>query len=165
MNPPKLRLLITEKCNRSCPGCCNKEYDLSALPVETDFTGYEMVSLTGGEPMLYPTLIAHIANRIRKQNSTAKIVLYTAHIENWHDVEFVLGFIDGLTVTLHEQKDTMPFYVLNYLLEDKLKSKSLRLNIFKGITVGGSLKGWDVKRDIEWIKDCPLPDGEVFKRI
>jgi hypothetical protein len=41
----------------------------------------------------------------------------------------------------------------------------MRLNIFKDIEIG-ELKygGWKIKKDIEWIKNCPLPAGEILKR-
>ena len=43
--------------------------------------------------------------------------------------------------------------------------KSLRLKVFKGVDVSGiDLSLWDVKDNIEWIKDCPLPEDEVLMR-
>jgi molybdenum cofactor biosynthesis enzyme MoaA len=50
----KLRLLVTERCARSCSGCCNHDWDLAALPTCESYAGYDEVLLTGGEPMLYP---------------------------------------------------------------------------------------------------------------
>lgn len=46
-------------------------------------------------------------------------------------------------------------------------NKSLRLNLFpniKEILKDVDLSMWQVK-DIEWIKDCPVPEGEDFRRI
>ena len=39
----KLRLLVTENCNRNCEGCCNKDWDLSSLEVCTSYKGYDEV--------------------------------------------------------------------------------------------------------------------------
>lgn len=166
----KLRLLITEKCNRNCEGCCNKDWDLSVLPKETDYSQYNTILLTGGEPMLSPFYVINIIKMIRKQNKTGAIILYTAKIDDWNAVLAVLHYIDGLTVTLHEQKDVGAFVFLDSLLSNAdLAGKSLRLNVFKGVTIskkyGCNLKNWKVKDNIEWIKNCPLPEGEVFKRI
>ena len=54
MSIDKLRLLLFEECNRSCPGCCNRDWDLQPLPVCYDLPPYRIILLTGGEPMLYP---------------------------------------------------------------------------------------------------------------
>ena len=158
----KLRLLLFEKCDRNCEGCCNKDWDLNALPTITDFWEYDEVLLTGGEPLLEPFRVISIAKRIKAQAPRAKIVLYTAKIDNWKDVLCVLHYVDGLTVTLHDQSDVYAFQFLNSILKGLKHSKSLRLNIFKNIDVGVSLGMWKVKDDISWIKDCPLPKDETF---
>ena len=47
----------------------------------------------------------------------------------------------------------------------------LRLNVFKGIELPKNgidksiLNYWQIKKDIEWLDPCPLPDGEEFKRL
>ena len=53
MTKDKLRLLLLDDCNRNCPGCCNRDWDLQALPLCQDYTPYRLIMLTGGEPMLY----------------------------------------------------------------------------------------------------------------
>jgi len=47
------------------------------------------------------------------------------------------------------------------------KSVSLRLNIFKGIYIPEvvDLSLWKVKKDMEWISNCPLPEDEVFMKL
>jgi len=166
MKPTKLRLLIAEDCNRNCAGCCNKQYDLKALPIETDFSQYSTIMLTGGEPMLDTPIVFHIIHRIRAQNPNAKIIMYTAKVNDWQSAIGALQFLDGITVTLHEQSDTIPFHLFSYMIPNSFKNtKSFRLNIFKGITVGGISSSWQVKDNIEWIDNCPLPEGEVFKRL
>ncbi len=160
----KLRLLVTEKCNRNCPGCCNKDWDLDALSVEDDFTQYEEIYLTGGEPMLFPDLIGEIASDIYGDNPRAKIFLYTAMTG---DVLLpYIYFLDGVTITLHTQGDVYPFSLMASKIPDFLFNlRSLRVNIFKGVEIDSHLLvGWQVKDGIEWIKDCPLPENEVFKR-
>lgn len=168
----KLRLLLFEKCNRNCPGCCNNDWDLKSLPVLTivhDVKKYDEVLLTGGEPMLEPLTVINTILSIRRYNRKCKIFLYTAKVDNIEDVKAVMNHVDGLTITLHEQKDIGPFLLLNsFLLMAGVKrhEKSFRLNIFKSVDVedGIDFSLWKIKYT-EWIKNCPLPKGEVFYRL
>ncbi len=123
--------------------------------------------------MLDPALILNTVRDIRAQ-SHARIYLYTAMLTNTPDVLAILDIVDGLTVTLHEQQDLQDFKILNAWLAATnvnqesllLSHKSLRLNVFRGIDLGRvDLSRWRVKTDIVWIKDCPLPQDEVFKRL
>lgn len=170
----KLRLLLLDECNRRCEGCCNKQWDLTKVPVCEDYSGFEMVLITGGEPMLRPDLIKRAVTKIRKQNS-CPIVLYTAHVHDARLAFSMLTLVDGITLTLHEQNDVDPFYnfarLLRHLGKD-LEQKQLRLNMFKGVEMElNSVKDdpvdkmWRTKRDIVWIDPCPLPEGEVFMRF
>lgn len=163
----KLRLLITEDCNRNCAGCCNKDWDLAALPVETDYSGYDEIILTGGEPMLSPMLVWQVIREIREQNSDARIIMYTAKTDTI-GLLFLLDKLDGLTVTIHEKADWKPFLKFNRAMcLTGLFSMSLRLNVFReaGYHEFANNEFWIVKKDIEWIENCPLPENEVFKRI
>lgn len=183
----KLRLLITDKCNRSCPGCCNKEWDLNKLPVCTSFKGYDEIMLTGGEPGIKVKLLLDTIKLVRKENNKAKIYLYTA----FHKVLLhfdIISRLDGITFTLHEKKDADLFEVIELsqkrlnrsAYETKIvehqgitgvitmystSKKSLRLNIFKGVRVPKLYNNWEVKKGIEWIKNCPLPKDEIFMRL
>lgn len=165
----KLRLLITDKCPRSCAGCCNKDWDLNALPICTDFSGYDEIMLTGGEPMLYPDLVNRVLYEIARVNPDALTIMYTARLSSPKDTSnlyYMLHKLGGITVTLHEQSDVYAFALFNLYLatEDRVK-KSLRLNVFKGIELPSlDLTGWQIKDNIVWLKDCPLPQDEVFMR-
>jgi hypothetical protein len=78
----------------------------------------------------------------------------------------VLDSIEGLTLTLHTKVDVEPFRAFNKLILKELQIKSLRLNVFKGVSLKGvDLSKWKIKKNIVWKKDCPLPEGEVFMRI
>jgi len=160
----KLRLLLFEQCNRDCDGCCNKDWDIESLPVEDDFSIYDEVLLTGGEPMLDWSLIFKVTTLIRSQGN-AKVYVYTAKLDKIPEVIAVLNYVDGMTVTLHDQSDVPDFKAFNeYILQIK-PNKSLRLNIFRGVVVSLDLSPWSVKDDMVWIKDCPLPENEVFKKL
>ena len=158
-----LRLLLFSDCNRNCEKCCNKGFDLDNLPVETDFTKYAAIMLTGGEPMLAPLRIAKAIREINLQTNTP-IYLYTAKVDNTRAILLLLQYLAGITVTLHTQKDVANFAILSVLLSDKDKRKSLHLNIFDGIDIAGiDTEGWTVKA-IKWLDNCPLPENEVFCR-
>ena len=164
----KLRLLLFEDCEKNCAGCCNKDWDLSKLPriEKHEYGQYDIVSITGGEPMLNPNKVIETAVDIGL-NSQAAIYLYTAKANPLSFLLGVLFYIDGICFTLHEQTDVPQFLVLNDELNySRLDEKSMRLNIFKGIDIGkNDISKWKVKRDIEWIENCPLPQDEVFMRL
>ena len=159
----KLRLLMWEECNRSCKGCCNKDWQLEKIPVCHDFTGFDEIMLTGGEPMLYPNDIHRTIRSIRKTNRDGEIYVYTAKLDNIGDAIGVLCAADGMCVTLHEQRDVLKF--LGFANATQGIDRSLRVNVFKGVIMRIAPKGWDVKGEIEWIPNSPLPEGEVFMRL
>ena len=164
-----LRLLLFSKCNRSCEGCCNKDWDLKGLPVfnMNDVSNYDMIMLTGGEPMLKPELIIKVAKQI-KAKTAAPIIVYTAKLNRYAASLEVLREVNGFTVTLHEQKDVKHFKRFAAMVKQEGLDwwKSMRLNVFKGVNISGiNVGGWVVKDEIEWIDDCPLPQDEIFMRL
>lgn len=156
-----LRLLLFKDCNRDCPLCCNKQWDLSKLEVERDFTPYKEIVLTGGEPLLRPEVVYRAIGKI-KQQTGVPIFLYTAMASR--ELAGILAEIQGLTFTLHDQGDVGPFKIIKGSLQQY--GKSLQLNVFEGIDLGDlELSKWVVKKEIKWLKECPLPENEVFKRF
>ncbi len=162
----KLRLLLFEECNRRCKGCCNQYFDITTLPYADSFTGYDEVILTGGEPMLKPDVISKALIHINKQHHKP-IYLYTAKVDNIPVALSVLLRINGMTVTLHEQKDLAPWVAFNAAISKNLKNgKKLRLNVFAEVDMSGiDTTGWVVQDNIVWIENCPLPEDEVFLRF
>jgi hypothetical protein len=138
---------------------------MDAVPVVQSYQGYDMILLTGGEPLLKPHVVYDTVMEIRKQTD-APIICYTA-ISEKRLVENILKIVDGITLTLHEQEDVRGFWMLCSLLSKyDVANKSMRLNIFKGIRIDYELPPyWNVKRDMVWIKDCPLPECEVLMRL
>ena len=158
----KLRLLLFKECNRNCLGCCNNDWDLDNLSICNSYLEYSEILLTGGEPMLHPDIIVEAITEIRKQTK-APIILYTAKTDNQKELLYILSIIDGVTITLHDQSDVLPF--LSFAKQVSHKNKSLRVNIFKGVCITNIPDGWVVKDNIVWIKNCPLPVGEVLQRL
>ena len=162
----KLRLLLFEECNRNCPGCCNNDWGLQNLPIVMSYADYDQILLTGGEPLLHPETVKFVVKDIKKENS-CPIYLYTAKTNNIPDFIDVLNYVDGICITLHTQADVKPFKVLNaYLLHKYRYAKSLQLNVFRDIKLENfDPPRWKVKKDMVWIKNCPLPENEVFMRL
>ena len=170
----KLRLLVTERCDRNCPMCCNKKYKLASLPKVDTFAGYDEILLTGGEPMLDPYLVHRISTAIRLENKKAKIYMYTAKTDFPHALLVVLLLkLDGITITLHEQKDVpnfIDFVVMLHTVYGVAVPRTLHVSVFKHVDIGKNrwfieYCGWKIKDNITWQKECPLPEGEVFMRL
>ena len=173
----KLRLLVTTECPNKCPMCCNNSWDFSKLPV-VDRWNYDEIMITGGEPLLYDIvvidLIQNIKNICRVMGyKIPKFYVYTALFDGLV-IKRLLEEVDGIVLTPHSKEDVKLFVLLNLqflIFEDHspfYKFKSLRLNLFPDIKAllpkDIDLSLWKVK-DMEWVKDCPVPEGEDFRRI
>lgn len=177
-NRPTLRLLVTTKCPRNCTGCCNKQWDLEKLPACTNYFGYKQIILTGGEPLYTytPFQLDVMVKTMRKENPRAEIILYTAEVVKL-DTSFpaFCKMFDGITLTLHTQRDAANFMWLNktYPNVDEVTQHhwvKFRLNVFAGIDLNyeGAKEHfqnkWVVKDNMVWLDPCPLPSNEVFMR-
>lgn len=171
----KLRLLVTKKCNRTCAGCCNKQYELDKLPVIDIKTiaEYDEIMITGGEPMLFPNELINLIDRIKMSiliegHLGTKIYLYTAMPSVLTDLG-VLDRVDGIQLTLHDISidEAVIFSLAPPFIQEKIKDKSYRLCVFPElkhpIIIHPNV--WNSVRFMNWIKDCPLPSDEVFYRI
>lgn len=159
----KLRLKVTGQCLKNCEGCCNKDWP--SIPVFNKvFTDYTQILITGGEPMFFPNKLARLIKDLKPLG--IPIYVYTAKVDDLAQAMRILCLADGITLTLHTQEDVVNFYrfqdsIGQYLYE----SKSLRLNIFKGVQANYRKTWWKTRHDIEWIKNCPLPADEEFFSI
>lgn len=184
MNNKKLRLLVTTKCHNSCPMCCNKQFDLNNLPV-VDRWDYDEIILTGGEPLssikkvrYLITLIESIKTIQKAQGlPLSKVYVYTStHHPNL--MRKILPYVDGITYIPHNVKEIHTVINFNQhilLLKEYnpayIGKKSFKLNLFPDIkeTIERVTKlrffsSWTI-HEIQWIKDCPIPEGEDFRRI
>ena len=163
----KLRLVLFPECNRKCKGCVNDNYNMNLLPMEVRFEDYDVVMITGGEPMLKPKQVAMQAIEIKRQNPDAKVYVQTAKVDDVIATVGVLQFVDGLTLTLHHQQDRWNAYRLTAFMKELNLNKSMRCNTVKGRVYSDlpylSDAGW-IMKEIDWKDDCPLPEGEVLKR-
>jgi molybdenum cofactor biosynthesis enzyme MoaA len=162
-----IHLLVTDKCDRDCKDCCNKQYDLEKVPVITkeELSQADMVLLTGGEPFAYanPPVIASTIKKLFP--NVKKIIVYTNALELYKYIEEggTLKYIDGLSISLKNKvdasffSDLQCFDVLNEL-------DSNRVYVFPGIEV-------DKYGNFEYIDRVwqatfkPADDGSIFRRI
>lgn len=173
----KLRLLVTAKCPNKCELCCNKQFDLNSLPIVSRWD-YEEIMITGGEPLLFDDyllgIILSINDISEMMGNNPKIFVYTS-ICNYEKVLNILPHINGIVLTPHKESDILNFMELNNFLGArrdyfyvKDKVSSLRLKLFPDIKAllpkDIDLSLWQV-RDVEWIENCPVPEGEDFRRI
>lgn len=179
----KLRLLVTAKCHNKCPMCCNNQFDIEKIPVVDRFD-YDEISITGGEPLLVDCggMTGHLVDSIKVIQQamglpTSKFYLHTSYF----------GFVtlrgcsydfDGICLTPHKKADIEEFIDINAMMLEQKKSGytknifnpycSLRLNLFADMKAllpkDIDLSLWKVK-EMEWMKDCPVPEGEDFRRI
>lgn len=179
----KLRLLVTAKCHNKCPMCCNNRFDFDTLPV-VDRWDYDEIMITGGEPLSSIKKVRYLINLITSIKliqqaqgfPIAKFYVYTA---THHDylIYKILEHIDGIVYTPHNIKEVRVLNVISHNLEDSpyLENMSMRLNVFPEIDKiikelldemqqRRIASVWNVKH-MEWIKDCPIPEGEDFRRI
>lgn len=162
-----LRLIVTEKCGRSCEGCCNKDFDLSTHTKISRLNAcdneYEEILITGGEPLLFPEKVKDLLYGIGSNKKN--ICLYTAascDLEKLKSILFNYS-LTGFTFTIHDNKGIVDFLKIKDLCETW--NKSLRLNIFINELTSippMNLYKWDVKF-VEWIKNCPIPENEDMR--
>ena len=169
----KLRLLVTDFCNKDCPLCCNKNFNTNSIPVITSgFEKYDEIIITGGEPLHPKTLDKTLALikylKIINPTPNQKIYLYTQYPPG---IINVIDWVDGLVLTINSKVDLESFEGLNFAakgeLNYKFSKKSLRLKVLKDIDIPKEipLHMWDVVKDVVFIDNCPLPEGEDFKRL
>lgn len=175
----KLRLLVTTDCPNHCPMCCNNQFNFDELKRVEHFD-YDEIMITGGEPLLFVDKLIDLSTAIRSINpilypeeEMPRIYVYTS-IPGITQFEEILDYVDGVVLTPHNKEDVDRFVALNEYLYSLIKYEvdkgeiSLRLNLFKNIKAmlpeDIDLSLWQVK-DMEWVKDCPVPQGEDFRRL
>jgi MoaA/NifB/PqqE/SkfB family radical SAM enzyme len=163
------RLLTTNVCNKNCLGCCNKNWKyypptkISGLSI---LRNYKEILITGGEPMLFPEKVEDLLNGIYHQfpstRECARTILYTS-APDYEKLGNIVWMLDGLTITIHDDDDVIRF---NENWGEGWGSKLYRVNVFhKDITIPVEFYNNVIYKNVEWIKDCPLPPNEDFLRL
>lgn len=164
-----IHLMVTSLCDRNCPYCCNKQYDLSTIPQVTDeeLLRAKRIFITGGEPFTFAQPV-EIADYLRiKYKNIEQVIVYTNAYELYCYLarDGSLEHIDGLTVSLKEYEDKDYFEGILTYLKDYPKCKSNRLYYFSDYLIAGlNTEGFEVM-EREWQPDfIPAPDS-IFRRI
>lgn len=162
-----IHIMITEKCDRNCPYCCNKQYDLSTIEKVTDeeLREAEMVFLTGGEPFAYFEDPCAYAMHLKMHFSNIKkVIIYTnayelmVYLKNGGKIYC----IDGLTISVKNKND---LEAIKWLVDlDIINSlSSIRTYIFNDFDVKVPRHWHPFKR--KWQKEfAPAPDS-IFRRL
>ena len=166
----KLRLLVTDECDRCCEGCCNKQIWPSGILEDLGHClNYEMIMITGGEPLKFPHLLVELLYQMRRYADRRPIILYTAIKVEKSEFLQIMFYLDGLTFTIHDKAGWDDFIIINKWLTTNPRRLQKRVNIFRDVEIPEvpyvlSLYGWDVKF-ISWVDNCPIPEGETFLRL
>lgn len=164
-----IHLMVTSLCNRNCPYCCNRQYNLSDIPQVSDeeLQKAENIFITGGEPFAFaqPDEIALLLE-LRYPN-IKQVIVYTNALElyNYLGKGGRMDYIDGLTISLKNQADKKYFMDIVSLLEKYPNCKSNRLYYFDDSYIEGlDTTGFEVSKR-EWQSEfVPAPDS-IFRRI
>jgi len=96
----------------------------------TALIDYDIICITGGEPLLQPDRTLAIISEIRRQNPKAVVYLYSALYND--RMSDVLRIVDGVHFTLHygaTNLDIDGFYNFQELISKEPDNKSFRLYI------------------------------------
>ena len=178
----KLRLLVTKICTRNCVGCSNNDIkpfgtiNIFELLQNIKEGAYTQIMITGGEPLLFPDLLLTYLTTLQSAKGEEKqrcgfpaLILYASWLPKHLDNDYLVSIfsqLNGITFTMHDEDGLKDFKRLNDILcMMHYKPSSMRLNVFCDVKLPPiTLHGWNVKF-IEWIKDCPLPEGEEFLQL
>ena len=167
----RLRLKITDKCQRSCELCSNKYFpDVEKFDFRTAFK-YKEVYLTGGEPMLDIMTVKALTTFFTEMK--VKVFIYSSmccmkDLANWSSL--ICDYkLSGITFTVHELAHMHEFKRLDRLvaMETQYRKQplSLRFNRFDHFDVDYvPVFDWSIKKT-RWIENCPMPAGEDFRRL
>jgi pyruvate-formate lyase-activating enzyme len=99
----KARLIITERCTRTCSYCCNMveriRDQMLTVATAAAVAKHDIACITGGEPLLELETTIRAIKTIRRFNPRCVIYLYTSI---WrHKFAVVLPLVDGVNYTVH----------------------------------------------------------------
>ena len=111
-----LHLTVTNLCDRACPHCCNKQYDIPNLQYvsDEDFRECDLLCLTGGEPFVYANPCNLARYYKNKYPHLRAVIVYT----NAYELQqYILGGgiihdIDGVSVSIKDSRDEAAFEFL-----------------------------------------------------
>lgn len=169
-----IHLMITNRCDRKCAYCCNKQYNIDKIPAVTDdeLKEAEIIFLTGGEPFAYadPDRTAKLLKQLYP--NIKKVLVYTNAYELYRYLNNqyypgTLNNIDGLTISIKEDRDRVVFsdFREKSLNRDEriLKLSSNRLYVFKPYETTPCPESI-IKIVRKWQEDFVPASNSIFRR-
>lgn len=164
------RVIVTYKCNRSCPGCCNGHGNaVRKIEDIRELLGFEEIILTGGEPTLLGLMLNGFVYSLKDLGYKGKIFLYTATVDIYSpSIMRLLRDIDGITYTIHAEANDGDIKLLKSLSSLSILGYvnfSSRLiidsRVFEKYDLSNiNLNNWDVIRKLQWKDYCPPAENE-----
>lgn len=167
-----VHLMITNKCDRNCKYCCNKQYDVNKIPIISgeELNNARELYLTGGEPFAYanPCYIADLLKNL--YSNIERVIVYTNAYEFGEYLKqggCIYG-IDGLTISIKDKRDKAAFE--EYILYNKEVNnlKYLRLYIFDEVDISieeiVEIPCWYDIRERKWQKEFNAAPNSIFRR-
>lgn len=112
------RIIITMNCNRTCDGCCNTYTEVMSQATEisdiAQLKDYDIICVTGGEPMLNVQNTLDIIREIRERCPDSLVYLYTAFYRD--SMPAVINAVDGIHYTLHKGASEADITGLQHLI-------------------------------------------------
>lgn len=165
-----MHLMVTVKCDRKCPFCCNNSYSLEDILVasEEELSEVENLFITGGEPFAYsnPNLIA----KYYKDNypNIKKVYVYTNMFEFFNSQDTDLCNIDGINFSIKNQKDYKTYLNNRKKLEEKLKEQKVvenRIYCFPGFNDIEYSEELFTKFNRVWQKEFQAASDSFFRKL
>lgn len=172
------RVIVTQRCPRKCPGCCNEQFEfdgdveeLTSADAWSRLTAYNTVVLSGGEPLLVSKELRKFITECPQEK---KFVLYTAYSTLVPEQKMVslLSLLCGITYTIHYetwQKDLKELATIQVLLRNRRSAESAfdaRLSVDDRISHAVfshiDTNCWSSVKTFKWLKpeECSIPDSE-----
>ena len=171
-----IHLMVTSLCDRNCPHCCNKQYDLNNIPYVTDEELKEVhtVFITGGEPFAYSNP-SQIAERYALfYPNIENVIVYTNAYELYsriyHQDKSIncLKDIDGLNISIKTGIDT---YAINELIKepqfiDWLENSKAESRIYDFVGVDNTelIKHFNYFKR-RWQEEFEAADDSIFRKV
>lgn len=163
-----IHLMITDKCNRKCPDCCNNQYDLETIEKVTveELSKAEKIFFTGGEPFAYGEPCSFAMLLKDKYPNIKEIYVYSNALElaQYLNKNNVIRGIDGITVSIKNKADKDAFENIINKSKDILNLKSNRLYVFPGFE-DTECSSKFIKTLRTWQKDFVPATDSIFRRL
>lgn len=133
MKVDTIRLVVDWKCNLKCSYCCNERPDIQAQFTakelsEIDFSRYNNVCISGGEPLMFKDRIFNICSMLDKQF----VILYSNGLFMTEQTakELDAAGVNAINVGLHYPK-SFDKIIQNVLESTKDTKLSVRFHVWE----------------------------------